>query len=155
MGHSLSGLTHVYARTHAQTDAVNDNTLRPKLALGKNEQTALRDLHSLSGHTSYRKISSSLEASRFVFTLLQSLWNSTGPRQQRFRDARQISDRYDHYNIQSHHQPHDCLLIKAPRHWPLCGEFTGTGEFPAQRASYAENVSIWWRHHDSSPKTLF
>ena len=29
----------------------------------------------------------------------------------------------------------------------LCGEFTGTDEFPAQRASYAENVSIWWRHH--------
>ena len=23
----------------------------------------------------------------------------------------------------------------------------GTGEFPAQRASYAENVSIRWRHH--------
>ena len=23
-----------------------------------------------------------------------------------------------------------------------------TGEFPAQRASYPENVSIWWRHHD-------
>ena len=37
--------------------------------------------------------------------------------------------------------------IKAPRQWPLCGEFTGTGEFHAQRASYAENVSIWWRHH--------
>ena len=37
--------------------------------------------------------------------------------------------------------------IKAPRHWPLCGEFTGTGEFPAQMASDAENVSIWWRHH--------
>ena len=37
--------------------------------------------------------------------------------------------------------------IKALRHWPLCGEFTGTGEFPAQKASYAENVSIWWRHH--------
>ena len=39
--------------------------------------------------------------------------------------------------------------IKAPRHWPLCGEFTGTGEFPAQRASDAENASIWWRHHDT------
>ena len=26
-------------------------------------------------------------------------------------------------------------------------EFTGTGEFPAQMASNAENVSIWWRHH--------
>ena len=24
------------------------------------------------------------------------------------------------------------------------------GEFPAQRASYAENVSIWWRHHVAS-----
>ena len=38
--------------------------------------------------------------------------------------------------------------IKPSRHWSLCGEFTGTGEFPTQRASYAENVSIWWRHHD-------
>ena len=25
------------------------------------------------------------------------------------------------------------------------------GEFPAQRASYAENVSIWWRHHAKFP----
>ena len=24
------------------------------------------------------------------------------------------------------------------------------GEFPAQRASNAENVSIWWRHHETS-----
>ena len=23
-----------------------------------------------------------------------------------------------------------------------------TGEFPTQMASNAENVSIWWRHHD-------
>ena len=38
--------------------------------------------------------------------------------------------------------------IKAPRHWPLCGEFTGAGDFPAQMASIAENVSIWWRHHE-------
>ena len=30
----------------------------------------------------------------------------------------------------------------------LCvGNSPGTGEFPAQIASYAENVSIWWRHH--------
>ena len=36
--------------------------------------------------------------------------------------------------------------IKAPRHWPLWGEFTG--EFPSQRASNAESVSIWWRYHD-------
>ena len=43
--------------------------------------------------------------------------------------------------------------IKAPRHWPLWGEFTGTGEFPAQKASNAENVSIWWRHREF-PQTL-
>ena len=30
---------------------------------------------------------------------------------------------------------------KAPRHWPLTGEFT------AQMASNAENVFTWWRHH--------
>ena len=56
----------------------------------------------------------------------------------------------------SNHQPHDCLLNrlfqirenKAPRHWPLCaGNSPLTGEFPAQRASIAEIVSIWWRHH--------
>ena len=35
--------------------------------------------------------------------------------------------------------------IKAPRYWPMLGEFTG--EFPAQRASNAKNYFIWWRHH--------
>ena len=44
--------------------------------------------------------------------------------------------------------------IKASRHWPLCGEFTGTGEFPAQRASYAENGCIWWRHHEMMSQWL-
>ena len=33
----------------------------------------------------------------------------------------------------------------------LCEENSPvTSEFPAQRASNAENVSIWWRHHDYS-----
>ena len=56
------------------------------------------------------------------------------------------------------HQPHDCLLnplfrLKSKktsklRVTGLCqGNSPGTGEFPAQMASYAENVSIWWRHH--------
>ena len=66
--------------------------------------------------------------------------------------------RHNDHDSVSNHQPHDCFYnrlfrqikgnIKAPRHWPLCGEFTGTGEFPAQRASNAEIVSIWWRHHE-------
>ena len=33
----------------------------------------------------------------------------------------------------------------------LCaGNSPGTGEFPAQMASNAENVSIWWRHDVSN-----
>ena len=58
----------------------------------------------------------------------------------------------------SNHQPHDCLLNRLFRHRSkkilklrvtgLCeGNSPVTGEFPTQRASYAENVSIWWRHH--------
>ena len=31
----------------------------------------------------------------------------------------------------------------------VTGLCTGTGEFPAQMASNAENVSIWWRNHGS------
>ena len=58
----------------------------------------------------------------------------------------------------SNHQPHDCLLNRLfkrrsqktskLRVTGLCeGNSPVTGEFPAQRASNAENVSIWWHHH--------
>ena len=58
----------------------------------------------------------------------------------------------------SNHQPHDCLLNRLFRRGSKkttkirvtglrAGNSPETGEFPAQRASYAENVSIWWRHH--------
>ena len=58
----------------------------------------------------------------------------------------------------SNHQPHDCLLnglfrrrskkTSKLRVTGLCaGNSQATGEFPAQMASNAENVSIWWRHH--------
>ena len=56
------------------------------------------------------------------------------------------------------HQLHDCLLKRLSRRrlnktWKLrvtglcVGNSPVTGEFPAQRASNAEYVSIWWRHH--------
>ena len=38
--------------------------------------------------------------------------------------------------------------IKAPRTGLYEGNSLGTGEFPAQMASYAENVYIWWRNHE-------
>ena len=67
----------------------------------------------------------------------------------------------DHAGV-SNHQPHGCLLnrlfrLKSKitsklRVTGLCaGNSPGTGEFPAQMASYAENVSIWWRHHEKPP----
>ena len=36
----------------------------------------------------------------------------------------------------------DQRKIKSPRHWPLWGNSPGTGEFPTQMASNAENVSV-------------
>ena len=63
-----------------------------------------------------------------------------------------------HDNV-SNFQPHDCLLNRllnrlfrrrSKKTSKLCvtglcaGNSPGTGEFPAQMASCAENVSIWW-----------
>ena len=56
------------------------------------------------------------------------------------------------------HQPHDCFLNRLFRRRSqktskvsvtgLCaGNSPGTGELPAQMASNAENISIWWCHH--------
>ena len=61
----------------------------------------------------------------------------------------------------SNHQPDDCLLNRLfgrrskktskLRVTNLCaGNSPVTGEFPAQRASNVENVSISWRHHGST-----
>ena len=66
--------------------------------------------------------------------------------------------RHKGHDSVSNHQPHDCLLsrlfrrrskkISKLRVTGLCaGNSPGTGQFPAQEASNAENVSIWWRHH--------
>ena len=44
--------------------------------------------------------------------------------------------------------------IKVPRHLHIAGNLPVTGEFPAQMASNAENVSIWWRHHDTGILSL-
>ena len=58
----------------------------------------------------------------------------------------------------SNHQPHDCLFnglfrCRSKKTPKFCvtglfsGNSPGTGEFPAQMASNAENITIWWRHH--------
>ena len=69
---------------------------------------------------------------------------------------------YNHHNgcdSVSNHQPRGCLLKRLFRRKSmktsklrvagLCaGNSPGTGESLAQMASNAENVSIWWRHHE-------
>ena len=66
--------------------------------------------------------------------------------------------RHNERNFVSNHQPRDCLLnslfsrrskktSKLSVTWLYAGNSPVTGEFPAQRPSNAENVSIWWRHH--------
>ena len=67
--------------------------------------------------------------------------------------------RHHGHDSASNHQPHDYLINRLfgrrskktskLRVTGLCvGNSPVTGEFPAQMASNAENVSIWWRHHD-------
>ena len=65
----------------------------------------------------------------------------------------------------SNHQPHDCLLTRLFRLRSkktsklrvigLCVRNSPvTGEFPAQLASNAENVSSWWRRHEQHTKRM-
>ena len=61
-------------------------------------------------------------------------------------------------SVPNHPEPHDCsvsrLFKRKSKKTPklrvtgLCeGNSPVSGEFPEQMANYAENVSIWWRHH--------
>ena len=70
--------------------------------------------------------------------------------------------RHNEHDGVSNYQPHDCLLsclfrrrskkTSKLRVTGLCaGNSPMTGEFPAQKDSNAENVSIWWRHHATRP----
>ena len=75
------------------------------------------------------------------------------------KDSFTLRWRHNERDGVSNHQPHDCLLnrlfrrrskkISKLRVTGLCdGNSPGTGEFPAQMASNAENISIWWRYHE-------
>ena len=66
--------------------------------------------------------------------------------------------RHTDYDGVSKYRRHNCLLSRLFRRRSkktsklrvtgLCARNSSvTGEFPAQRASNVENVSIWWRHH--------
>ena len=70
-----------------------------------------------------------------------------------------LQGRHNGRDSLSNLQPHDCFnrlfRRRSNKTSKLCvtgfcaGNSPGTGEFPAQMASNVENVSIWWRHHET------
>ena len=91
-----------------------------------------------------------LSSTQVVYSFTKWQW-ARGP-------TKSLRWRHNGCDSVSNHQPHDCLLkllfrrrskkTSKLRVTGLCvGNSPGTGEFPAQMASNAENVSIWWRHH--------
>ena len=95
----------------------------------------------------YTEIKKDISYSTLVYKTLR---HSNQPNSLRWRHN-------DHAGV-SNHQPPGCLLNRLFRRKSKktsklrvtglsAGNSPGTGEFSAQMASYAENVSIWWRHH--------
>ena len=89
------------------------------------------------------------------YHLLRDLYHG---HHRQWRHNGELRWRHNGHNSVSNHQPHHRLLNRLFRRRSkktsklrvtgLCvGNSPGTGEFPAQMASNAENVSIWWRHH--------
>ena len=96
-------------------------------------------LHSISVLSSYIDVDLTL-SNRYLSLTLSLLW------------------RHSERDSVSYHQRLYCLLkclfrrrskiTSKLRVTGLCAwNSPGTGEFPAQKANNAENVSIWWRHH--------
>ena len=94
-----------------------------------------------------------------LFSLNRDLWLQGHVLSRRICRSFTLRWRHNGRNSVSNHQPHHCLLNRLFRRRSketsklrvtgLCvGNSPGTGEFPAQMASYAETVSIWWLHHE-------
>ena len=90
---------------------------------------------------------------KYTGFFLHMIWSA------QFNDAITLHWRHNGRGGVSNHRPHDCLLNrlfrrrskKTPKLRIIglrAGNSPVTDEFPAQRASEAENVSIWWRHHE-------
>ena len=99
--------------------------------------------------TSFRDISPGqshdyLSASKATLTSMckctTSLW--------RYNDRNGVSNRQRLDDLPNRLFKRRSNIKVLPRQWPLWGEPRATGGFPSQRTSHAENVSIWWRHHE-------
>ena len=93
------------------------------------------------------------------YTINQSSDKALSEEQNRWEAIIRININHNERDGVSSHQPHYCLLNRVLKRRSkkisklcvtgLCeGNSPVTGEVPAQRASSAENVSIWWLHHE-------
>ena len=104
-------------------------------------------------------VTSSTQFEVWTLFLTHMAWSGT-PLETEVNELDQTTLQWRHngHDGVSNHQPHHCLLDRLFRRkskktskFRVTGLWEGnspvTGEFLAQRASNAENVSIWWRHH--------
>ena len=96
----------------------------------------------------------------FCFTSMNNVFHSAMITAEKKSMTNSLRWRHSGRDGVSNHQPHHCLLNRLFRRRSKktsklrvtelgVGNSPVTGEFPAQIASNAENVSFWWRHHAS------
>ena len=125
----------------------------------------VQHMHDISGDIPAVKVSLG-----FDLQVLYSVTNGTGDILGRFKKIKHhtglncnavitLRRRHNERDGASNHQPHECLFnrlfrcrSKETSKIPITGLCAGNspviGEFPAQRSSNTETVSIWWRHRD-------
>ena len=148
---SVTTATLSLANINAIIDSVYVN-----MEHGENEWTEEVDSLTMSGFEILECV-----CCRTQFTSILSFYPRTSMLQQL-----SLPWRHNEPDGVSNHQPHHCLLnclfgrrSKKPpklRATGLCaGNSPMTGELPAQMASNAENISIWWRPHDHAYTTYW
>ena len=106
--------------------------------------------------------SSASELSSYPEYFREPLWKSMALPE----ISRALQWRHDRHDGVSNHQPHGSLLNRLFRRRSkkttklrvtgLCARNSPVpDEFPAQRASNVENVSIWWCHHEIDSSDVF
>ena len=148
--HSKTKLPMAWYKTVASPLLCTEDTI----VLHKDIKTILigqckKDVTPLLTQWSYKFLALTHQYVEYAIDLLMISFIQTG---------KPLRWRHNGHDSISNHQPHDCLLNRLFRRRSkktsklhitgLCaGNSPGTGDFPAQMASNAENVSIWWHHH--------
>ena len=132
-------------------------------------QRVKRQMQIYKGFILTKFSGSELIKASWMTTAHSHIWNNhvliQGSNHDQAHHSISLQWRHNEHDGVSNHQPHGCLVSRLFRRRSkktsklrvtgLCeGNSPVTGEFPAQRASNAENVSIWWRHH-VIPEKLF